>query len=107
MLDFMNRLPSRQRRVLSGVCEVCPYDLRQSGYWPLSRYGSFRLLGEVIGQPDYNEVAQRMWASQTSVRMKNHFSRLSDLLLNIGAVLSSRTNAIFSGWYVVRYGPPT
>lgn len=92
MLDFMNRVPR----------ETSTRSLKEFAKFVLTDYvkeatGRFRdrnvsgLLAEVVGPPDYNEVAQRMWRHRNFLRMKKHYSRLSDLLLNIGQVLVSRT----------------
>jgi hypothetical protein len=92
MLDFMNRVPS----------ETDTRSLKEFAKFVLTDYvkdatGRFRdrnvsaLMAGVVGPPDYNEVAQRMWRHRNLARMKNHYSRLSDLLLSIGRVLTSRT----------------
>lgn len=92
MLDFLNRVPS----------ETNTRSLKEFVKFVLTDYvkattGRFRdrnvsgLLAEVVGSPDYNEVAHRMWRHRNFLRMKKHYSRLSDLLLTIGQVLTSRT----------------
>jgi hypothetical protein len=92
MLDFMNRLPK----------ETNTRSLIEFSKFLLTDYvkactGRFRdrnvsaLVGEITGQPDYNEVAQRMWRHRNFARMKSHYLRLDELLLNIGRVLSGRT----------------
>jgi hypothetical protein len=42
------------------------------------------LIGEVIGPPDYDEVALRMWRSRNYRRLDNHLSWIPDLLLDMG-----------------------
>jgi hypothetical protein len=92
MLDFLNRVPR----------ETNTRSLKEFVRFVLTDYvkettGRFRdrnvsgLLAEIVGPPDYNDVAQRMWRHRNFPRMRKHYSRLSDLLLNIGQVLTTRT----------------
>jgi hypothetical protein len=90
-LDFLNRIPRETKTRSLG--EFARFALTD---YVKTATGSFRdrnvsgLLGEVVGPPDYNEVAQRMWRHRNFVRMKNYYSLLSELLLDIGQVLASQ-----------------
>ena len=42
------------------------------------------LIGEIIGLPDYDEVAWRMWRSRNYRRLDDHLSWIPDLLLDMG-----------------------
>jgi hypothetical protein len=91
MLDFMNRLPSETKtRSLKEFAKFVLTDYVKAATGRFRDRNVSALLGEVIGPPDYNEVAHRMWRLRNFVRMKSHYSRLSDLLLNIGQVLRGR-----------------
>lgn len=49
------------------------------------------LIGEIVGSPDYDEVALRMWRSRNYERMDKNFSSFPDLLLVMGQDLTRLT----------------
>jgi hypothetical protein len=92
MLDFLNRVPSATNtRSLQEFVKFVLTDYVKDATGRFRDRNVSGLLAEVVGSPDYNEVAHRMWRHRNFPRMKKHYSRLSDVLLNIGQVLTSRT----------------
>jgi hypothetical protein len=64
---------------------LCGYIERQSGR-PHDRNVS-GLIGEITNSPDYNEVAHRMWRNRNYERLEKHFSRITDFLVAMSAVI--------------------
>lgn len=64
---------------------LCGYIERQSGR-PHDRNVS-GLIGETANSPDYNEVAHRMWRNRNYERLEKHFSRITDFLVAMSAVI--------------------
>jgi hypothetical protein len=92
MLDFMNRLPKETNtRSLTEFSKFLLTDYVKATTGRFRDRNVSALLGETTRQPDYNEVAHRMWRHRNFARMKSHYSRLGELLLNIGRAVSSRT----------------
>lgn len=91
MLDFLNRLPSESKtRSLKEFAKFVLTDYVKATTGDFRDRNVSGLVGEVIGPPDYNEVAHRMWRKRNFARLKDNYSRLSDLLSEIGHVLTSR-----------------
>lgn len=92
MLDAMNRLPRETNtRSLKEFSKFLLTDYVKTATGRFHDRNVSSLLGEVVGPTDHNEVPQRMWRNRNFARMKKHYSRLCDLLLNIGQVLTNRT----------------
>jgi hypothetical protein len=45
------------------------------------------VIGEIVGPPDYNEVAHRMWRSRNYDRLEGHFSDMTKFLVAMSVVI--------------------
>ncbi|HET6843594.1 MAG TPA: hypothetical protein VFK06_18220 [Candidatus Angelobacter sp.] len=52
------------------------------------------LIGEIVGQVDYNEVAQRMWRSRNYARLDKNIAGLTGFLFAMGVVIDARVRNI-------------
>jgi hypothetical protein len=50
------------------------------------------LVGEIAGPADYNEVAQRMWRGRNYKRLDEHFTWMTEFLVDMSLVISARRN---------------
>jgi hypothetical protein len=50
-----------------------------------------RLLAEVTGPDDYNEVAQRMWRTRNYARLERQFSKFTRFALAASIAIARRT----------------
>ena len=46
------------------------------------------LIGEIVGSPDYNEVAHRMWRARNYERIEKHFSWIPRFLVAMSVVIA-------------------
>jgi hypothetical protein len=46
------------------------------------------VIGEVLGLPDYNEVAQRMWRSRNYERLEKHYAWMVKLMVAMSVVIA-------------------
>ncbi len=46
------------------------------------------LVGELVGSPDYNEVAQRMWRARNYERLEKHYSWMAKFLVAMSVVIA-------------------
>jgi hypothetical protein len=64
---------------------LCSYIERKCGR-PHDRNVS-GLIGEIFNSANYNEVAHRMWRNRNYERLEKHFSRMTDFLVAMSAVI--------------------
>src|SRR5258708_1102250 len=48
------------------------------------------IIGEVLGPPDHNEVAQRMWRHRNSERLEKSLSGVTEILFAFGSVINGQ-----------------
>ena len=91
MLDLLDRFPREaETRSRADFLRFLLIDYIKAATGRFRDRNVSALIGEILGPFEYNEVARRMWRHRNYNRMKKHYSRISDILLRFGQVITSR-----------------